>query len=108
MCGYNVESIQSFTDAVQIYRGLLERCDEENVDARPTYDDSDSVDSDPTIARSMRRLLSHFKKTDNDSHSRLASLIASYASSLANLGALYRHMAENSSGGGGKSSAIER
>lgn len=107
MCGYNVESIQSYTDAVQIYRGLLERCVEENVDARPAFDDSDSVDSDNTVARSIRHLLSHFEKTDKDSHSRLASLVTSYASSLANLGALFRHMAEDNSGGS-KSSAIER
>lgn len=100
MCGQNEEAVQSYTDAVQIYRGLLDRCDEENFDIRPLHDEeSESMGSDAAIVRTIRRLLTHFEKEikESDSHTRLSSLAASYASSLTNLGALYRQIADDSS-----------
>jgi hypothetical protein len=107
MCGQNAEAIQSYTESVQIYRGLLERCDEDNSDIRPVHDEESESEGSNAILKTIRRLLFHFEKADKDSHTRLSSLAASYASSLTNLGALYRHIADDSSSGN-TTSAIER
>ena len=92
MCGRNEDAMKFYTEALQLYRNILERCIAEQTIF--TQSASSKVAHSDLTASDITAYLSSLSSSSQE-HQRVSALVAAYANTLNNLGALYRAMAEN-------------